>query len=278
MTPPRLSIVIVTYNSRRDVDGCLGSVSSAPPAVRHEIVLVDNASPDGTADHVRRHWPGIRVIDAVSNRGFAAANNQGIRQTTGELVLLLNPDTIVRAGAIDELVARLDAAPHAAVAGPRIVDRDGRAELSFGRMLSPLAELRQKVLVTGNDRGSWPFVQWVDRATRLARAVDWVSGACLLIRRMDLEAAGLLDERYFMYIEDVDLCTAVRARGREVRFEPSSEIVHLRGRSAQSAPRAASAAYRRSQLAYYEKHRPRWAPLLKLYIRMTRGRCDPARS
>jgi GT2 family glycosyltransferase len=104
--------------------------------------------------------------------------------------------------------------------------------------------------------------------TRQRRAVDWVSGACLLIRRRDLMAVGMLDERFFMYTEDVDLCASVRARGRQVLFEPDAEIVHLRGRSVATARSATRAAYRRSQLAFYEKHHPRWAPVLRRYLKL----------
>lgn len=267
---PRLSIVIVTFNSTAEIDGCLGSVTGAhAPTVDHEIVVVDNASTDGTPDHIRQQWPGARLLDAGGNRGFAAANNIGIRQTFGELVLLLNPDTVVANGAIDRLVSVLDARSDAAIVGPRLVDGDGRAELSFGRMITPLAELRQKLLVLGNERG-WPGVpSQVRHMTQQRREVDWVSGACLLIRRADLEAAGLLDERYFMYLEDVDLCAAVRARGRRVLFEPSALVTHLRGRSRLSAASATYGAYRRSQLAFYEKHHPSALPFLRLYLTLT---------
>jgi N-acetylglucosaminyl-diphospho-decaprenol L-rhamnosyltransferase len=265
---PRLSIVVVTYNSRPDLEGCLASLTGThAPRVDHEIVIVDNASSDDTVAYVRGRWPGVRVIEAGANLGFAAGNNVGIRQTSGELVLLLNPDTIADAGAIDMLVATLDAQPHAAIVGPRITDADGRAELSFGRMISPLAEVLQKLLVVGSDR-QWPVVApLVERMTRRPQAVDWVSGACLLARRQDVEAAGLLDERFFMYTEDVDLCASVRARGRAVLFEPSARIVHLRGRSRASVRPAADTAYRRSQLAFYEKHHPAWTPLLRIYLR-----------
>jgi GT2 family glycosyltransferase len=267
---PRLSIVIVTYNSQRDLEACLGSLTGPhAPAVDHEIVVVDNASTDGTPAYLRERWPGVRLIEAGANRGFAAANNIGIRQTFGELVLLLNPDTIAGVEAIDGLVHVLDTRADVAVAGPRITDRQGRAELSFGRMISPLAELRQKLLVAGNQRG-WPGIAaWVERMTQTAQDVDWVSGACLLIRRADLEAAGLLDERFFMYTEDVDLCAAVRARGRRVVFEPGAQILHLRGRSRATAASAADAAYRRSQMAFYEKHHPRWVRFLRIYLAVT---------
>jgi hypothetical protein len=268
---PRLSIVIVTYNSRDDIERCLGSLAEHPPITDHEIVVVDNASTDHTPEYIRECWPAVGIVDAGGNRGFAVANNLGIRRSSGELVLLLNPDTIVPSGAVDRLVAALDAHPQAAIAGPRIVDTQGRAELSFGSMISPLAELTQKVLVVGNDRGV-PLVRGiVERMTRRSRQVDWVSGACLIARRADIEAVGLFDERFFLYTEDVDLCASVRARGRGVRFVADVELIHLRGRSAVSAPQAAAAAYRRSQIAFYDKHHRGWAPLLKAYLKI-RGR------
>lgn len=272
----RLSIIIVTYNSASQIDGCLASLSAHPSSVDHETLIVDNASPDDTAAAVRQRWPGVRVIDAGANVGFARANNVGIRQTVGELVLLLNPDTVVPAGAIDTLVASLDARPDAAAVGPRLVDAAGRAELSFGAMIAPLAELRQKLLVAGNDRGAPLVGAYVDRMTRRAREVDWVSGACLLVRRADAEAVGLIDERYFMYAEDVDFCAALRARGRKVLFTPGALVVHLRGRSVASMPRATEMAYRRSQLAFYAKHHPGWVPFLRAYLKL-RGRLPDIR-
>jgi len=273
---PRLSIVIVTYNSAGQIDACLASLSAHPPSVDHETLIVDNASPDDTAAAVRQRWPGVRVIDAGANVGFATANNIGIRQTVGELVLLLNPDTVVPAGAIDTLVASLDARPDAASVGPRLIDATGRAELSFGAMIGPLAELRQKLLVNGNDRGAPLVGAYVDRVTRRAREVDWVSGACLLVRRADAEAVGLIDERYFMYAEDADFCAALRLRGRKVLFTPDAQVVHLRGRSVASMPRATEMAYRRSQLAFYAKHHPGWVPLLRAYLKL-RGRLPDMR-
>jgi len=112
-----------------------------------------------------------------------------------------------------------------------------------------------------------PIVRMVDRMTRRTREVDWVSGACLLIRRKDVEAVGLLDERFFLYTEDVDLCASVRARSRKVLFAADIEIVHLRGRSAGATT---AAAYRRSQLAFYEKHHPAWVPWLRAYLKIRR--------
>jgi N-acetylglucosaminyl-diphospho-decaprenol L-rhamnosyltransferase len=263
-----LSIVIVSYNARQDLEACLRSLHESPPSTQHDIVVVDNASADGSADAVANSWPAVRLLRLDRNAGFSAANNAGIRATSGELVLLLNSDTIVPAGALDRLIERLRATPSAAVAGPRLVDGQGRVEISFGRMMSPLAELRQKVSGRLYERGFVPVVRRVAGLASRERFVDWVSGACLLVRREDAEAVGLLDERFFLYTEDIDFCAALRARGRRVLFTPAAEIVHLRGRSRASAPAAANLAYRRSHLAFYEKHHPGWAPLLKLYLRV----------
>jgi GT2 family glycosyltransferase len=115
----------------------------------------------------------------------------------------------------------------------------------------------------------WPVLSArVDRASRVASYPDWVSGACLLIRRAALERAGLLDERFFLYTEDVDLCATVRAQGGVVRFSPEAEVVHVRGASRSSSPGPAERAYRRSHLAFYRKHHPAWAPLLVLYLKI----------
>jgi len=267
----RLTIIIVSYNSKGDLERAIGSLTQPAPRVEHEIVVVDNASTDGSPAYVRERWPGVQLIASDVNLGFAKANNLGLRHTNSELVLFLNPDTIVAPGAVDRLVSALDARRDVAIVGPRIVDGRGRAELSFGAMMTPWTEIRQKVLVRGNDRGLIPFTSMVDRMTRHTHQVDWVSGACLLIRRADLDEVGGFDERFFMYTEDVDLCASVRRRGRSVLFTAETEVVHLRGRSAASAAQATADAYRRSQIAFYRKHHPGWVPVLRAYLKI-RGR------
>ena len=259
-----LAIVIVSYNTRSDLENCLQSLHDHPPHASHEIVVVDNASRDGSVEAVRSRWPGVSVIALTSNVGFASANNAGIRRTESELVLLLNSDTIVPEGAIDRLIAALHELPGASVVGPKIVDDAGHSELSYGRMMTPLAELRQKLLV----RYASPLtLSWMTAETR---QVDWVTAACMLVRRRDAEAAGLLDERYFMYCEDVDFCAAVRANGGNVYFTPLAQVVHLRGRSWRANPAATAESYRRSQLTFYRKHHPLWVPLLKVYLALRR--------
>jgi GT2 family glycosyltransferase len=264
----KLSIVIVAFNAREDLARCLTSLSAAPPSIAHDITVVDNASTDGGLALVRERWPEVQAIALERNSGFAAGNNAGIRATRGDLLLLLNSDTVVPPGAIDLLAGRLLAHPGIGAVGPRLVDGSGRVELSFGPMISPFGELRQKAVGALYDSGVGPVVSWVKRITRTEHDVDWVSGACLMVRRTDAEAVGLLDERFFLYTEDVDFCAQLRARGRRILFCPAAEIVHLRGRSRASVADGMNAAYRRSQLAFYEKHHPGWAPLLRAYLRL----------
>jgi len=263
---PSLSTVIVTFNSAATLPACLEALRAHAPAASREIVVVDNASPDGTSATVARDWPGVTLLRMESNLGFAAANNRGIRASTGERLLLVNPDAVVTAHAVDHLMAALDGDSTVAIAGPRIIDATGRAELSFGPHIAPWAEAWQKLRVRGHEHG-WPLIAGsVERDTRRPQFPDWVSGACWLARRSVLEAAGLFDERFFLYTEDVDLCARVRSAGHRVAFVPSAVIHHARGASRATARDAAERHYRRSQVAFYEKHHPRWARLLRGYL------------
>jgi N-acetylglucosaminyl-diphospho-decaprenol L-rhamnosyltransferase len=183
-------------------------------------------------------------------------------------VLLLNPDTVSPPAAIPTLVRGLAVHPEAAAAGPRLIDARGFPELSFGWAIGPWGELRQKLVGGLHRRRVRRVVRQVDQWARTAGPREWVSGACLLVRRADLEDVGLLDERYFMYTEDVDLCVSLRRRGRQILFVPQAEVLHLRGRSAGRNP-TTERMRRLSQLAYYAKHHPRWVPLLRAYLRLT---------
>jgi GT2 family glycosyltransferase len=269
-TSLELSIIIVSYNTRPELVRCLETLRRAPPRTPHEIIVVDNGSSDGSAQAAA--GAGVRVIEAGGNSGFAKANNVGIRASSGAALLLLNSDTIVPEGALDRMLDILARRPEVAAVGPRLVDDEGRAELSFGRMIGPLTEWRQKRLVTGLARRDPAISAQVEAMTRREQIVDWVSGACLLVRRSDAEDVGLLDERFFMYTEDVDFCASLRARGRTVLFTPEVEIVHSRGRSGAVDPGATAAAYARSRIAFYDKHHPLWAPVLRLYLRLQGNR------
>lgn len=267
MTP--LDIIIVNYNNPKDVVACLDSLRANPPARPHHIVVVDNGSTDNSAAIVREQFPDTTLIEMGRNAGFAAANNAGIKATTSPLVVLLNSDTLVPAGSLDKLCDRLEATG-AAAAGPRIVDGKGLPEMSWGNMLTPLVEWRQAKLVRAAETGSDEAKAEVERRTSAERVVDWISGACLLARRDAAVAAGMLDERYFLYEEDVDFCAALRARGGKILFTPAAQITHLRGRTMRNEPSRSRAYYDQSHELFYRKHAPHWVPLLKLWKAITR--------
>ena len=263
-----LAIIIVTYNSRQEIDACLESIVGHTAPFPTTITVVDNQSPDGTAAYVRGRWPSVQVIEAGGNLGFAKANNLGIRASASDYVLLMNPDTVAPPGAIQTLVRGLASHPDAAIAGARLLSERGFPELSWGAPITPWNELTTMIFSRLYLRKVRAIVRRMDKLSRMAREVDWVSGACMAIRRPDLEAVGLLDERYFMYNEDVDLCLAMTERGRRVLYIAAAEVLHYRGKSAAGNPDL-ERLRQRSHVAYYEKHLPMWTPLLRLYLKVT---------
>ena len=265
-----VDIIIVNFNTRDELAGCLASLHDARPACLRNIVVVDNASTDDSVSMVQARWPVVQVIQLPQNAGFGAANNVALNRSDAPYALLLNSDTVVPPGAIDTLLLRLTTRG-ATVAGPRLLDGQGRPEVSFGPMLTPLAELMQAMRVGLAARGGSVADTYLKRYLAEERLVDWVSGACLLVHRESARSAGFFDERFFMYEEDVDLCAAIRRRGGSILYSPASHVVHLRGRSIARAHAAGPTHYDRSHLAFYEKHAPGWAPFLRAWLRL-RGR------
>ncbi len=270
MTGP-IDVIIVSCNTRPDLEVCLASHRDARPETVRQVIVVDNASADGSPGMVRERFPEADLVVLDRNVGFGAANNVGFGRATAPFVLLLNPDTVVPAGAIEALAERQQATG-AVAAGPRLVDLEGRPEVSFGPMLSPLAEARQWTWQRLARSRSGPAAWLTARLLSTERFVDWVTAACCLLDRQKAVSAGLFDERFFLYEEDVDLCVALRARGGRILYTPAAEVVHARGRaSAGAGPDATRRHYDRSHLLFYEKHRPGWARLLAVWQRL-RGR------
>ena len=264
-----VAVIIVTYNSKDEIGPCLASLVGHIHPFEATITVVDNASTDGTAAFVREQFPSVNVIDAGGNLGFSKANNIGIRATTGDFVLVLNPDTVAPPGGVQALLRGLASHQDTAIAGPRLLNERGFPELSWADAVSPWSDVKRKILVTLYYRKVRRVVRKIDRLSRQSRDVLWVSGACMAIRRSDLNAIGMFDERYFMYTEDVDLCLAMRKAGRAILYIAQAEILHYRGRSAGRNPNTEKMR-RKSQLAFYEKHHRMWAPFFKMYLQVTR--------
>ncbi len=242
-----LSVILVNYNDRPHLGACLESVRTAAAGLAAEAILVDNRSEDGSLEYVRESFPWVRLIVNAENAGFARANNAGIRASSGRFLLFLNTDTVVPPDAFGGLLAGLKRRPEAGALGPALVRADSGFQVSFGKDVGFFAELRQKLILN-------PYYRIALRRSREARSVGWLSGACLLARRDAVEAAGLFDENFFIYFEDIDLCRRIRDLGLELVYDPTVKVVHFGGAS--TAPRRLKSRlhYRESQLYYYEKH------------------------
>lgn len=245
-----LSIVIVNWNTRDLLVRCLGTLSSGAQGVSYEVVVVDNASTDGSRDGVKRDFPEVRLVSNTSNVGFCAATNQGIRASSGCYVLLLNSDTEVRDGALARMVGYMDRHAEVGIVGPKLRNRDGSLQLSCGIPPSLSTELFNKMLL----HILFPFYKLGDWDHRETRTVGWVSGACLMARRAMLDRIGLLDERMYMFYEDIELCLRARRRGWHVVYLPSSEVIHLGGQSVQQDFGRMLVVSQRSTFYFFQKH------------------------
>jgi GT2 family glycosyltransferase len=262
---PAVSVVIVSYNTRELLQACLTSLGHA--ALPLQVIVVDNASTDGSADAARAHEIPVEVIANADNLGFSKANNLGLQTAEAPYVLILNSDAAVRAGTIETLAEVLDTRPEVGIVGPRTVGGDGRIQVSFGPDLTPWSEWRQRRLVHGVKRGDPAALRRAEDLASTERPVPWVSGSCLLARYSLLEQLGGFDEGFFLYEEDVDLCVRARQAGSQVLYTPRAEVVHHLGRSMEQASARAQEAYRESHLRFYAKHNgPLDRALLRLWM------------
>ncbi len=261
-----LSISIVSYNTRDLLRECIASVCRETPSLSFEIIVVDNASADGTVAMLRAEFPDITLIANAQNVGFAAANNQALARSAGRYFLLLNPDTVVLDGCLEKLVEFLDSQPAAAVAGPQLVGPDNAPQISYlddktlgfyWRMfvrnsLSALVPLWIKRLLgrgrarAAGDGGAPP--------ASTGREVGSVAGACFLARRTAIDQVGPMDERFFLYSEETDWARRMRRAGWKVLFFPHARMLHYQGQSAQCVSDFAQKTLYVSHYKYVEKY------------------------
>src|ERR671918_1134696 len=249
-----LAIVVVNHNTGDYLARCIASIASSAGELGTEIVVVDNASSDGSAE--RASPAGVRLIRNPDNRGFARAANQGIAATEAPMILLLNPDAEVVGGSLEALVKVARERPQAGAVGALVRNPDGSIQPSARRVPRLGEALGHAFLgpIWGGNRWtrSYTMAGW-DRSSE--REVEWVSGSAMLLRREALDEVGTFDEGYFMYVEDVDLCTRLRRAGWQVLFSPEVEVVHEIGVSARGQSRRMAFAHSASIYRYFEKHR-----------------------
>ena len=245
------SILVVNWNTRELLARCLCSIEQGAPKDSYEVIVVDNASSDASPQMVQEQFPAVRLVDNEENVGFAAANNQAIHQARGRYLVLLNSDTEVRPGALTALVQFMDAHPRAGAAGARLLNPDGSLQPSCHPMLTPGREFWRLVFLDRLwRRATYSMHRW---AMNIPRQVEVIKGACLLLRREALDEVGLLDESYFMYTEEVDLCYRLHRTGWELWWVPQAEVVHYEAQSTRQAAEDMYVQLYRSKVQFYRK-------------------------
>ena len=257
-----LSIIIVNWNTCDLLAQCLESVGSVqrtadsalPTAycpLSTEVIVVDNASADGSPGMVRERFSWVTLIENQDNVGFARANNQGIIASRGAYILLLNSDTVMHPGALETLLAFMDVHPQAGACGPRLLNGDGSLQHGCHPMLTPGREFWRLLFLDYLwPRATYRMQRW---DLRQARPVAVIKGACLLLRRQALRQVGLLDERYFMYTEEVDICYRLAQAGWSLWYVPAAVVTHYGEASSRQAAQAMYVQLYRSKVQFYRK-------------------------
>lgn len=252
-----VSVIIVNWNTRNILRDCLHSVYEQTQGIDFEVIVIDNASSDGSAQMVKQEFPQVNLIENTENKGFAAANNQGMRIAQGRYFLLLNSDTVVLDGAIPKTIIFADQRPQAAVVGCKVLNPDRTlqptcfmfpSQMNLFLAATYLYKLFPKSRFFGRERMSW----W-DRSD--VRQVDVVTGCFMLVRREAIEQVGMMDEDYFMYAEETDWCFRFKKAGWANLFYPDVQIIHLGGQSSKQVRISSLIQLRLGILQFFYKNR-----------------------
>jgi GT2 family glycosyltransferase len=250
-----LSIIIVNWNTRELLRQCLTSVEENVQSIRDldvETLVVDNASTDGSTDMMREHFPWVQILENEENVGFARGNNQALHISRGRYVLLLNSDTEVLPGALETLSAFMDRHPDAGAVGPLLLNADGTLQPSCHPMLTPWREFWRLIFLDRliQRRATYDMKHW-DRTT--PRPVEVIKGAAMFLRKCALDEVGFLDEQYFMYSEEMDLCHRLLSAGWQLYWVPQASVVHHGGASSAKMPEQMYVQLYRSKVQFHRK-------------------------
>ncbi|MBN1764019.1 MAG: glycosyltransferase family 2 protein [Sedimentisphaerales bacterium] len=268
-----VTIIIVNWNTRDILRDCLKSIYAQTRNITFEVIVVDNASADNSVQMIRTEFPQIILIENADNRGFAAGNNQGLEIARGRYVLLLNPDTIVLEGAIQKTVIFAEQHPKVAVIGIRN-DRPG------GRLIKncfQFASVQNLIISSLGLHRLFPQSRFFGRERLLwwdyqsVREVDVVAGCCMLVRREAIDRAGMMDEAYFMYGEEMDWCWRFKKAGWKILYYPDARIIHYGGMSAAQNPVEMRAAQQKSFLYFIKKRQGLFAMYIARYLFFVSG-------
>ncbi len=258
MTDIDISIIIVNWNTRELLLQCLESIPQGFTRATYEVLLVDNASIDGSVEAVRSRFPGVVLLANVKNAGFAAANNQAAQRALGRYLFFLNPDTIVLPGSIEALLGYADQHSETGILGPKILNPDGSRQLSCWREYPGVKNALVDAFYLWKLPWLW-FSQasvYTDGELSETREVAHLLGACLFIRRETWEQIGPFDEQFFIFLEETDLCFLAKQNHWKVEYFPGSEIIHYGRQSVIQRPSANYPHLYRSYCHFWRKHHP----------------------
>lgn len=267
-----LSIIIVSWNVRELLRRCLASVEASlqgRPDLEGEVFVVDNASADASVQMVAAEFPQVHLVANAENRGFAAANNQAMAASRGRYLLLLNPDTEVVGGALGTMVDYLETNPEVGVVGPKLLNADGSLQSSRRRFPTMATALVESTILQRYfpRAGLLRRYYCLDQDDDEVQDVDWLVGACLMVRRRAMEQVGPMDDQFFLYSEELDWCRRIRGAGWRVAYLPKARVVHHYGQSsAQDMPQR-HIRFQDSKCRYFAKYHGRVAgALLRWFI------------
>ena len=263
-----LSIIIVNWNTEEYLLHCLRSIFEMGQGRDWEVIVVDNGSQDGSGREVEKAFPFVHLVSNEKNLGFAKAVNQGLQKASGRYALLLNPDTQMKHEAIERLVSFMDAHSDVGVAGAQLLNADGSKQNSIANFPSLATELLNKSLLRWLSPNRFPGKE---KSYAGPIEVDSVIGACMVVRREAMEQVGLLDEDYFLFLEETDWCYRMKRAGWKIYHVPQAEVYHFQGKSAETAKKRARVEFYRSRYHFFRKNRGslQWSILLSgLMIRL----------
>ncbi|MCA9994131.1 MAG: glycosyltransferase family 2 protein [Anaerolineales bacterium] len=248
-----LSVIIINWNTCKLLVKCLNAIYTYPPSCSFEIIVVDNASTDESLKTVKQQFPDVILITNQENVGFARANNQAIQTSSSDYFLLLNSDAFVGLNSLQSLVAVMDSNPNAAICGPMLLNKDKTFQASFADFPTLKTELIHQLglakLLISSDYPSHSLSQ-----SLIQQKVDWVGGACMIVRRNAIEQAGLLDESFIMYGEEMEWCYRIKQCGWEIIFCPDAKVVHLGGQSSTAMPDWKYIQIQKGTILFFAKH------------------------
>jgi N-acetylglucosaminyl-diphospho-decaprenol L-rhamnosyltransferase len=264
-----LSIIIVNWNTRDFLRDCLKSVYASEGEFTFETIVVDNCSHDGSVDMVRKEFPQVHLMDSEVNGGYAYANNLGLRRFQARYYLLLNPDTVLPAHALKDMLAFMESHPEAGMAGPKLIMADGQLDLACRRSFPTPVNSFYKLfglsrLFPKSQRFGQYNLTYLD-PDEMAE-VDSVVGAFMMVRGEVLEQIGFLDEEYFMYAEDLDWALRAKQAGWRVYYNPRVTVLHYKRRSSEQNARKAGYEFWRAMHIFYRKHYSEDSPFWLDYL------------